>query len=531
LLISNCLYADAAPLPITAEAGAPVTNTAVAATAVPVTVSAMPAASPVTANAVPAETTTTANIVDFAAAVTKCVENNAGIRQALAEYEEAKANAEKIKGRYDLNFKGGISYSESKVTALTVEMLEETKLLAYTAGLDNRLITGGDLSLNFTSARTSLLYPAYNWGIDPLPFRMGAGPYYYPEIALSYSQPVLKDFWGDPQGKTIKAAEYRAKSAQEKLRGEVIGQVCGLKEASILIYAQESILKAKKDGLKSAENLYIKMKSAGAPETDLLLVKAAMLSAKAEPAGMENRLKTARENFLNMAGYAPDEWETAAVNVEETVEDSYIPQEMTQDLEDTLVDMQPQVTAAKLLADSAAMEKDAAENSLLPELDLTGSYGLTGLSGGLDTAFTGLASDKFRDFTAGVVFSWSFPGREGAGGFKAKEEGMKKAGVEYESLKKQAKIAVRSAFNGLKAAKDDYEMKRQAGQLLSRRLLLQRSAGAVVRELMMSQDDYFNAKAAEAGAFAAYAKSVMEWNRINGKYDSYYNDYIKSMQK
>jgi hypothetical protein len=48
---------------------------------------------------------------------------------------------------------------------------------------------------------------------------------------------------------------------------------------------------------------------------------------------------------------------------------------------------------------------------------------------------------------------------------------------------------------------------------------------------MMSQNDYFNAKAAEAGAYAEYAKSVMEWNRINGKYDGYFNDFIKSVME
>ena len=528
ILASNCVFAATAAAPVTPPAGAAGTGAAEKITAA---AAEMPAPAGETGTASPAAATGTAGIINFEAAVEKCMVSNAVIRQALAEYREADADAEKVKGRFDLNFKGGVSYADTKDEALAIGMPGETGLLAFSAGLDNRLVTGGDLSLNFTSQKMSLQYPAYNWGIDSVPFRPDINPYYCPEISLSYSQPVLKGFWGDPQGNAVKAAEYRAKSARENLRGEVIRQVCGLKEAGLLIYAQESILKAKKEELKEEENLYARLKSAGAPETDLLLVKAAVLSDKAAPDGLENKLREAREDFLNMAGFAPGEWATATAAAVDTVEDSYIPEEMTGDLEDTLVDMQPQVTAAKLLSGSVSMEKDAAENNSLPELDLTGSYGLTGLAGGPDQAFAGLSSDKFRDITVGAAFSCSFPGREGSGLLSAKKEEMKKMEAEYEKLRNQAKIAVRAAFNGLKAAKDDYEMKKQAGRLLSRRLMLQRAAGAGARELMMSQADYFNAEAAETGSFAEYAKSVIEWNRMNGKYDGYFNDFIKSVME
>ncbi|HRU39107.1 MAG TPA: hypothetical protein P5511_04460, partial [Candidatus Goldiibacteriota bacterium] len=82
---------------------------------------------------------------------------------------------------------------------------------------------------------------------------------------------------------------------------------------------------------------------------------------------------------------------------------------------------------------------------------------------------------------------------------------------------------------------NDYELKREARLLNERRLKLQKnnfSQGRIsTRELIMTQADFHSSRMKEAAAFMEYIKAVSAWNRTAGKYDAYYNDYMKEKEK
>jgi outer membrane protein TolC len=530
------------PVPITPAAAAamPVTPMAIPAAPVPLTPTAvtapptpiiLPAAAEVTAT----PTAITMTAVELDEAIIRAINNSAGILQALYDWNSARAGVEKEKGKFDVNANGSVKYSESSNASLAIQDPDQEKLLVYRAGLSNRLATGGDLSLDLTSSRTLLLFPAYSYGIDAALFRPSINPYYQPGLALTYRQPLLRGFLGDPSGRKIKIAENRERAARENLKDAIIGQVLNLKRAYYAVYLSDICLKAKTRHAFEADALYRGLKASGSGEAGLLQAKAAMLSAKAEIPVLGIKLKNAGQSYLNTAGYRPEEWDSQEVKTTETAEDAYVPREMTGELMDTLIEVQPRVTCEKFAQDAAEMDYSIAWSSALPSLNITGSYAVSGISGDFGEAFQDTGSGRFKDFSVGADLLWSLPNREGSGEAAEKQEALKKARVSYENTKNELRIKISAAYSAISAAKNNYTALKEARLLLERRAVLAQqsaaSGAAPARDAVNAQQDRYNARISEAEAFVAWAEAIAGWNALTGKYDGYFNDYIKNIEE
>lgn len=479
-------------------------------------------------------TQTASGEIDFAGALKESLSKSSSINQALSDYYRAKAIVEKTYGMFDLLLSGSVAYTESRAYPSSLLSPEDTRVLTYKASLANKLFTGGFLSLDFSSARTDILYQEISIpGFDPSMFTSTINPSYKPMLSLTYTQPLLKDFWGRPDEKAIKIGELSVKMAKEGLKKAVLDNVTNLKEMYLFYYMSQKLQEVQNDFYNDAEKLYketVQLKSIGMREdTDILQARASMLSAKAELEPADNQVKLSRENFLNAAGFKQDAWDKINIKTEELTEDVFIP-ELTEELENLLVDISPQVMIAKSSLNMVRTSKEIADNSALPSLNLIGSYGVEGFGANLNDAFDILTDNKYRNFMIGASFSWSFPNRGGGGESKSKEEEYKKALEQYEFLRNQTKIMTRNAYRTLVSAKNNYEMKKEARQLTEKRLQLQKknfSQGRIsLRELIMTQADFNQSRIKEVTSYVDYIKAVSQWNKISGKYDGYFNEYM-----
>lgn len=479
-------------------------------------------------------TMTVVSEIDFSSALKDSITKSSSINQALADYYKSKAILEKTHGMFDLLLSGSVNYTESKSSTISLLSPEETKVFVYRASLASKLFTGGFLSLDFSSTKTDILYKdVLIPGLDPSVFTPTINPSYKPVLSLTYTQPLLKDFWERPDEKAIKIGELSVKLAKENLKKSILDNIVRLKEMYLYYYMSEKMLQIQTDFYNDAERLYketIQLKSSGIrEETDILQAKASMLSAKAELESIANQLKFAKENFLNAVGYKQEEWDKMNLKVEELKEDVFIP-ELTEELENLLIDISPEVIVMKCSFDIAKINKEISDNSDLPSLNLIGSYGVEGESASLNDSFDILYDNRYRNFMIGANFSWSFPNRNGSGETKSKEEEYKKVKEEYESCRNQIKIMIRNTYRTLLTAKNNFEMKKEARELTEKRLQLQKknfSQGRIsLQELILTQTDFYEARIKEVSAYVDYIKSVSQWNKISGKYDSYFNEYM-----
>ena len=484
-------------------------------------------------------TAVAADGLDFNAALAHSFESSGKVKQALYDLKSAEGTVEKTYSMFDLMATGSVNYTESKTESSSPFSPEETKVLVYSAGLSNKIFTGGFLSLDFSSARTSIFFPPASpyFPIDPS-LLSSYNPTYKPVLSISLVQPLLKDFWGRPDEKAIKIGELTVALAKEGLRGAVLENVSSLKDAYFFIYLSDKMLEVQRDFYSDAESLYNETKSLQKiglrEETDLLQAKASLLSSKSEISSAEVQAKFARENYLNMAGYPQEEWDSKNIIVSDAPEDIQAPETMDSGAEDRLIDAQPAVIMSKMGAEMSKIGKEMADSSALPSLNVIGSYGIEGTDGDMSRAFDKMDDNKFRNFMVGVNMSYSFPNRGGAGEVKIRENEMMKAEDNFGSLKNTLRIGIRAAYRKLQTAKMDYELKKEARGLLEKRLKIQEksfSQGRIsTRELIMSQSEYHGARLKEAAAILEYVKAGSAWNMMTGKYDVYYNEYLTKIK-
>ena len=481
-------------------------------------------------------------VIGFDEALKTSFEKNENLKKAASDLKISEAVVEKTYSQFDLFFKGGVNYSESKAEPSSPFSPDRTKVLAYSAGFSNKLPIGGFLSLDFTSTRLSMFYPDMGFsipGLDPSLFTGPYNPSYTPKLSINYVQPLLKDFWGRPDEKAIKIGEYSVALSRSGLKNAVLDHVGQMKDAYYFIYMAQKLLEIQKGFLEDSQKFYdetVKLKKIGLrEERDVLQTRASLLNSQAEITPAENNVKLAKENFLSFAGYQVSEWDGINVTVTDTVEAVSIPEALTEELENTLTEIQPAVVIAKTAMEMAKTGKEIAEISALPSLNLIGNYTMEASDGQLEQAYDKFDNNNYNSFMAGVQFSYSFPNRGGRGDVDDKTEGYKKASEQYEFLKRMMKIQIRSAYRKLLTAKSDYDLKKEAAELQQKRLKIEQSnfsSGRIsTRELLGTQMEYHTSRIKETAAFYEYVKAVATWNKISGKYDGFYNSLTEGAAK
>lgn len=214
--------------------------------------------------------------------------------------------------------------------------------------------------------------------------------------SLSLTQPLLKNFWIDNTRLVISVAKNRVKYSEQSLRQQIITTVSAVETAYYeLIYAQEN-LKVQEKSFQLASQLYSENKKrvevgALAPldekqaEAQVATSRAALLTAQQAANTAQNALKTlVTDDYAKLHDtlLLPNE-PLAAVSRSYNLQDSWR-QGLT---------ARPDLLQARLDLERAGIQLKYYKNQVFPQLDLVGSYGLSGshkeFSGALDDVHNG----------------------------------------------------------------------------------------------------------------------------------------------
>ncbi len=463
---------------------------------------------------------------------------SAEIKKADADLKTAEATVEKTYGMFDVMLDASMTYAKSRSEATSLFAPDKTEVLAYKASISEKIFTGGFISLSLDSARTTLYYPQANLGIpgfDPSMFQNPINPSYTPKASITYTQPLLKGFWGRPDEKAIKIGEMTTGISREALKAKIASQVSALKEAYYFVFLAQKLNEIQQKFYDDSEKYYkqaVSLRKLGLrEEKDVLQTEASLISSRGELKSAADNVRFAKEMFLNMAGYGQNEWDTINVIVNTEVESVEVPETLTDEDAEKLAEKQPEIKMALSGLEMAKTAKEIADNNNLPSLNLFGSYGIEGLDSSITPAFNELYGGVYNNFAAGINFKMNLPDRGASGDVKSADASLDKAKTDYDFLRRFTLINIRSVYNKIKNAKEDYELKTKARQMQEKRLKLEErdfnQGKSGTRELLMAQTDYNTAMLKEMNALFEYAKAASAWNRINGKYDVYFDMYMK----
>ncbi len=380
----------------------------------------------------------------------------------------------------------------------------------YSATFDatQNLITGGNIDLNYSPARSSvnqdvargfLFNPSWTGG-----------------LALTITQPLLRNAGIDINKTFIKVAQNNAEVEHHVFRDRVMTVIASVEQTYWeLVFANENLVVAKA-ALTAAEELLAsnraKKKAGIMSIVDVLQAEAAMAS-RVEQVLVAERVIHDQEDQLRRLLNPGEESLRQDVHITPADVPLTILEPLSlQEAIDIAIGQRPEIVQAKKNVDSGEINREFARNQLLPTLSLQGTIGLSGLGKDYGDSVSKNFSGDFYNYGAGLVLSYPLGNRAAISAYNKRQLEAKNAEATLASVRQQVIVGVREAVRRVQTDFKRIETTRSARIMAEKQLQAERERLRVglstTRFVLDFQRDLATAQANELRAIVDYNKSL-----------------------
>ena len=382
----------------------------------------------------------------------------------------------------------------------------------YTAGLGGAIPTG--LTYNIASGvnRQSGIFNGRDQGFTYTPF-----------AAINLTQPVLRNFWIDQPRLTIQLEKRNLKQGELDVRNQVIATLTDVTLAYHDLIAARETVRVQQKALQLAERQLAENKKrvevGNMAPLDEKEAAAQVARSKADLISAEQQFQLA-ENALkrlvtdDFSGQRDTEYEPTAqlVAVPETFN--------RMDSWHKGLTGRPDVQRTRLELEKQRLTLRFTRNQLFPQLDLTGSYGLTGQDQNLGPSLGDLRDQRNPNHSAGIRLSVPFSNRRARNEHQAAKLRNEQTLLRYKQLEQSVMVeidnAIRTADTALQrveATEAFREYSEAALQAEEKKLENGKSTSFVV---LQRQRDYTAAQSDAIRAKSDYNKALARLAQAEG---------------
>ena len=385
--------------------------------------------------------------------------------------------------------------------------------------VSQKFVTGGDYELTMdnnknqsSSSRTSL------------------NPIYSSDLALTVTQPLLKDFGIDLNKREIYIAKNDQKISDHQFTEKVIATIAETENIYWdLVFSIED-LKVKETSLQRARDLEKQVKA----QVDVgTLAELEILQAKSNVASREERLLNAQnliddngDNLKSILNFSFDSEEglKEIIPADSPVFEPGAENSLEEALKTALIH-RPDLLAKKMELENRNIEAKYNENQTLPTLDLVGSLGLNGLSGdsstkngSYDSAVSEAFSTDFRLWQFGINLSYPLGNRAAKSKLATKRLEVAQLLLDIKDLEKTIVVEVREAHRQIKTDIKRVQATRVARKLAEEKLNAEEKKFKVGLSTSFNvlefQEDLAEEQSNEIKAVIDYNKSLNRLNQV-----------------
>ncbi len=392
---------------------------------------------------------------------------------------------------------------------------------SLTTGIRKNFATGGQVAMSteFTSnTRVPSFFSTNKW--------------YDANVALTVTQPLLRNFGGDVNRSQILLSANARREAVEDLRRQLLDSMLetereywGLVGARAVLLIQERLLErtiADRDQLKQRENFDVSPVRLTEANSFVELRRADVIRARQSVRIASDRLKRLiYSKDLPLAG------ETLLSPVDEPVD---MPLKFSLlDAVTTALRHRPQLQRALHEINDATIRLRVADNQRLPLLDLSATIqynATTALADeGVGDAYSNLTDSDFVDYLLNLQFELPFGNRERESQYRAQQLGRQAAVINYKRVAEVVVLEVKESLRNLQTTYQLIDAARAARRAASdnlRAIEEQEEAGvALTPEFLLdlklsTQQRLANAEIQEIQALTDYNTAVASFYRAMG---------------
>ena len=379
---------------------------------------------------------------------------------------------------------------------------------SVTFDASTNLITGGNLDINYSPARSSvnqdvargfLFNPSWTGG-----------------LAFTITQPLLRNAGIEVNKTFIKVAQNNAVVEEHVFRDRVMTVITSVEQTYWeLVFANENV-KVAQAALKAAEELLAtnraKSKAGIMSIVDVLQAEAAVASRVEQVLVAEKAIRDQEDQLRRLLNPGEEELRQDVHLTPADLPMTLLEPISLQEAIDTAIEQRPEIAQAKKNVESGELNKQFARNQLLPNLSFQGTMGLSGLGRDYGDSFTRNFSGDFYNYGAGLVLSYPLGNRSAINTYNKRKLEAENAAVTLASLRQQIIVGVREAVRRVQTDFKRIETTRSARIMAEKQLQAEQERLKVglstTRFVLEFQRDLATAQGNELRAIVDYNKSL-----------------------
>jgi len=389
-----------------------------------------------------------------------------------------------------------------------------SETLSGEAGISGKLMTGGSYHIGFSSSRSesNIQYITIN-------------PSYRSGLNFSLTHHLLKGFGWNINRAGIKIAENTKRSYSVGFKGKVMDVVYDVESAYWdLVYSIEN-LKAREVSLEQAKELLELTKAlvrAGKlVSTEILRAEAGVASREEDVIIARGAVKDAEDRLKMVTNMVadPDTWDLEVIPTDRPTFEPVEGFDVSRAVEVAL-ENRPDFLQAEIALENNDISLRSLRNSLLPSLDLTASYSLSGLGPSYDRGIDQLSSRDYNSWSFNISIGMPIGNRSARSLYEKAKLERKRSLLNLEKLKQSIAMEVRRAVRSIDTNSKRVQATKIALELEKQRLKAEeerfRLGVSTSNDVLQAQRDLATAKTNYLKAIVDYRKSLTNLERVKG---------------
>ena len=426
-------------------------------------------------------------------------------------------------GIFDPLASATLTHSSSKASPTTSTATSSSRSTVADFGISGFVPTGGSYSLTSNNQRKT------SSGGETL-----LSPTYDTSLGVSVRQPLARNFGIDINRRNIYIARNTLGINQELFRGSLLDTTNAVEQAyDDLIYTRQYV-----DVLKEALFLardqaritQIRIDVGASAPLDILQPRVQIATADQQLIAAIANVRSAEDRLRQLMNLPPSDWDRPIVPTDSV---AYTP--MSLDLDSSVArayQLRPEIKENQLTTATRRVTYQYARNQVLPQVDASAGYGVSGAAGTLVENGVTLQDTRYYDALK-QVFRNDFPGwnvgltigvpifntTARAEARRAKLDLQQSQVIEAQT-RQTIEVEVRSTVRAIDTAAKEIAASKTAREAAEKNLDAERkryeNGMATNFEVLQIQQQLSDARASELQAQVAYAKAVAAYHRAVG---------------
>ena len=472
-------------------------------------------------------------------AIRLALQNNLDIERGRLDPQVAHTKVEQARAVFDPTAELTTSLSQTKtlpqnktlqfddagnITGVTI-VRPFSKDAAVTPGVKQQIVTGANYELRFVNTwnRTA---PARSGSTIRL-----ANPRYQSSLALTFTQPLLRNFGIEVNTAPIRQAQNTEEITRQQLLQTILNTILAVQQGywELVFHIQD--LGVKREAQKLAEDFLAENKlrvelGALAPvelvqsETQVKQREGDVITAEAGVREAEDALK----EILNL----PESLGTWQIRVQPTDTPPFVPiiDIAIADKVTFALQHRPDVVQSQLAVASQEIARDVTRNQRLPQLDLGGAASVSGFGNRVDSALTDTGTSDGYNWGASLTFTYPLGNRAANNALQQQNLLLKQARIDQRKVERTVSRQILQTVRNLETASKRVEVTRAATVLARSQLEVEqekfRLGLSTSFNVLQLQNQLTAARSDEIRALSDYNEALAQLDQVTGtlRYDT-----------